>query len=319
MSDIDRSNFNNKAHEIEKKLDLKNLKNRDKISPYYIGRNLSEKEILFINESQYANNNKNTLALIGGVSDAEYVNADLNNDDPSEAGSLHDFFNEVKNTIIIGKHDDLDILKDIFSKYMNYVNDLREALSNLSKYTKAGSKDGYVNVDFGSLRSDIEMIKNKYLNLFQNININFTKGEGDSYYRVINGEKIYYESSRSANETIDALAKILTEISGIHVRKENDAMLPDIGNTFILSLDFTELDKFINDLDERSKSRADILQTEFDLFKKALDALEKRINTNLDELSKKYSSANSNYDNFVKIVSSTMNTLLEMAKGFLRF
>lgn len=63
----------------------------------------------------------------------------------------------------------------------------------------------------------------------------------------------------------------------------------------------------------------DKLQTEFDLFKKSLDSLEKKINANLDELSKKYSSANSNYDNFVKIVSSSINTLLEMAKGFLRF
>lgn len=71
---------------------------------------------------------------------------------------------------------------------------------------------------------------------------------------------------------------------------------------------------------ERDEKRfKNILQTEFDLFKKSLDALEKKINTNLDELSKKYSSANSNYDNFVKIVSSTINTLLEMAKGFLRF
>ncbi|MER1962031.1 IpaD/SipD/SspD family type III secretion system needle tip protein [Proteus vulgaris] len=63
----------------------------------------------------------------------------------------------------------------------------------------------------------------------------------------------------------------------------------------------------------------DMLQTEFDLLKKTLDSFEKGINTNLDELSKKYSAANSNYDNFVKIVSSTMNTLLEMAKGFLHF
>ena len=69
---------------------------------------------------------------------------------------------------------------------------------------------------------------------------------------------------------------------------------------------------------EEAKCR-NILQTEFDLFKKSLDTLEKRINTNLEELSKKYSAANSNFDNFVKIVSSTMNTLLEMAKGFLRF
>lgn len=82
-----------------------------------------------------------------------------------------------------------------------------------------------------------------------------------------------------------------------------------------------EMDKIIKENDERKKEAKykNILQTEFDLFKKSLDALEKKINSNLDELSKKYSSANSNYDNFVKIVSSTMNTLLEMAKGFLRF
>ncbi|MBG3012941.1 IpaD/SipD/SspD family type III secretion system needle tip protein [Proteus faecis] len=43
------------------------------------------------------------------------------------------------------------------------------------------------------------------------------------------------------------------------------------------------------------------------------------MNTNLNELSKKYSAENSNYDYFVKIVSSTMNVLLEMAKEFLRF
>nr|WP_257882430.1 MULTISPECIES: IpaD/SipD/SspD family type III secretion system needle tip protein [Proteus] len=62
-----------------------------------------------------------------------------------------------------------------------------------------------------------------------------------------------------------------------------------------------------------------LLSSEFNLLKNGMDAFEKNINSNLDELSKKYSAANSNYDNFVKIVSSTMNTLLEMAKGFLRF
>nr|WP_269819634.1 IpaD/SipD/SspD family type III secretion system needle tip protein [Proteus penneri] len=62
-----------------------------------------------------------------------------------------------------------------------------------------------------------------------------------------------------------------------------------------------------------------LLSSEFNLLKNGMDAFEKNINSNLDELSKKYSAANSNYDNFVKIVSSTMNTLLEMSKGFLRF
>lgn len=61
-----------------------------------------------------------------------------------------------------------------------------------------------------------------------------------------------------------------------------------------------------------------MLQTEFDLFKKSIDALEKKVNTNLDELSKKYSSANSNYDNFIKIITNSINSLLDMAKNFLR-
>ncbi|MEQ4794651.1 IpaD/SipD/SspD family type III secretion system needle tip protein, partial [Klebsiella variicola subsp. variicola] len=81
-----------------------------------------------------------------------------------------------------------------------------------------------------------------------------------------------------------------------------------------------EMIKIREDNENRKKDSKykNILQTEFDLFKKSLDVLEKKINSNLDELSKKFSTANSNYDNFVKIVSSTMNTLLEMAKGFLR-
>ena len=44
--------------------------------------------------------------------------------------------------------------------------------------------------------------------------------------------------------------------------------------------------------------------------------IRKEINTNLDELSKKYSSANSNYDNFIKIITNSINSLLDMAKNF---
>ncbi|WP_100158971.1 IpaD/SipD/SspD family type III secretion system needle tip protein [Proteus columbae] len=276
-------------------------------------KNYSFREAEIKNENDYTNNVHQAKKLVKNIPELS------ENIDSSLPLSLRDFFSEVKSTITIGKHDYLDVLKNIFSSYMNYVNELRDGLSSLSKHTKAGSKDGYVNVDFDSLSLEIRKIKIKNLKLFKNINIYFNKGEGDSYYRVINGEKIYYESSRRANKTIEALEKILTEISGIRVKKENAAISPNIGNTFILSLDFTEFDNFILDLYKRSWKNKDILQTEFDLFKKTLDALEKRVNTNLEELSKKYSAANSNYDNFVKIISSTMNTLMEMAKGFLRF
>ncbi|WP_350444825.1 IpaD/SipD/SspD family type III secretion system needle tip protein [Proteus vulgaris] len=104
--------------------------------------------------------------------------------------------------------------------------------------------------------------------------------------------------------------------------KKNDnsaTVRPDISFLFDVSLDLSGLDKLMDYLNNIPVGGNDMLQTEFDLLKKTLDSFEKGINTNLDELSKKYSAANSNYDNFVKIVSSTMNTLLEMAKGFLHF
>lgn len=94
---------------------------------------------------------------------------------------------------------------------------------------------------------------------------------------------------------------------------------PDVDVDCRGRIDCTDLETLLNDLSKKTSNTDDIQQTEFELFRKTIDALDKKINTNLDELSKKYSTANSNYDNFVKIVSSTMNTLLEMAKGFLRF
>ncbi|MER1718181.1 IpaD/SipD/SspD family type III secretion system needle tip protein, partial [Proteus terrae] len=118
-----------------------------------------------------------------------------------------------------------------------------------------------------------------------------------------------------------AIEKLLSQIKGVTSEKidKSSSVRPDISFLFNVNINLLELDNLIIYLKRMPEGPHDILQTEFELIKKTLDTFEKNINTNLDELSKKYSSVNSNYDNFVKIVSSTMNTLLEMAKGFLRF
>ncbi|MGR6439999.1 hypothetical protein ACU42Y_20495 [Proteus mirabilis] len=71
-------------------------------------------------------------------------------DNSYETDSLSNLFNNVKQSIVSGKADYLDVLKDIFSNYMNFVNELRQTISNLNKYQKAGSKEGTVNFDFKS-------------------------------------------------------------------------------------------------------------------------------------------------------------------------
>ena len=283
---------------------------------------LSDKEKYFYLEGKYATNcidEKNSLTEVNQISRA-LNSAQSKNNYPTD--SLRDLFDEVKQSITSGKNDYLDVLKNIFSNYMEFVKELREILSELSKSVKAGSKDGYINIDVNDLLNKLLALRTKAERPgFFSIWMYFSKDDDGRYYREINGEKIYYQNNIEADNAVRAVEKLLNEIKGVTSKKEDNSasVRPDIDFLFSVNIDLSGVDKLINYLNGMPQGSHDILQTEFDLLKKTLDAIEKGINTNLDELSKKYSSANSNYDNFVKIVSSTMNTLLEMAKGFLRF
>ncbi|MDX4948877.1 IpaD/SipD/SspD family type III secretion system needle tip protein [Proteus mirabilis] len=256
---------------------------------------------------------------------------DLNNiqakDNSYETDSLSDLFNNVKQSIISGKEDYLDVLKDIFSNYMNFVNELRQTISNLNKYQKAGSKEGMVHFDFKSFFIDLSNIRDKYKNPTGSVDdpfvfksrLFFQHQKDGTYVRTIDGQEVHYNDKQQVNNATDALENLLRGIKGIVITRDNRWSESDVDVDLRGKIDCTDLETLLNDLSKKTSNTEDIQQTEFELFRKTIDSLDKKINTNLDELSKKYSTANSNYDNFVKIVSSTMNTLLEMAKGFLRF
>lgn len=345
----------------------------------------TEREIFISLSEQYNKNligNKKCLNLIDELS--PLIKNTLSNENyPTD--SLSDFFHEVKQAIIVGENDYLDVLKSIFSNYMDYVRELREELISISQYTKAGYKDGTILVNYCDFRAKLEIFKERYNKKsedkksedkkFFHIEILFESENKGGYSRKIDNQKIYYKNKEQIESAMNIMDKFLKEIKGIKIDKTEK----DMSFSFTGSIVFEEFDRFLNiiekkeskekkltedELQEKRKNyikdlkdelfykmsfgntkkileqsfeaqadekmkewrkendervMSNVLQTEFDLFKKSLDALEKKMNTNLDELSKKYSSANSNYDNFVKIVSNTMNTLLEMAKGFLRF
>lgn len=367
----------------------------------------SIKENIIVNQNKYIKNSHNAKKLEQQISDLQYVDSKINS---SQSHSLRDFFSEVKNAIVCGKNDYLDVYKDIFSKYMNYVNDLRNAISTLNTYTKAGKKDGNISVNFLKLYIELNKVKKKYQDMVGEKSLFFTnilfKYQMDGrYLREINGKNIIYLNKEQSIKSLRAIENNLKDVKGITLNIENknneliesnidlsleskvnsnlDDILfkenSDINIGITCNVDFSDLNKFLkvfdeylraegfvsdDELEERIKRINDynenlikkakldgnievvlkspameilnikreneriinetstyhnITQFKFDLFKKSIDTLGKKINTNLDEISKKYSAANSNYDNFVKIVSSTMNTLLEMAKGFLRF
>lgn len=265
---------------------------------------------------------KNILSSISKIEKAETLD---NNDKKKFIDSLGDLFDDIKLTINTGKSDYLDVLKDLFSNYMDFVSEIRTLLSKLSEAAKAATKEGRINIHLENFYNELQGLRLKYSGkALLNLDLFFKIDKDGNYYREIKGEKIFYNNKHDINTAMNALGNLLEGIKGVKVNKFNGEgsdhyIDPYLEFLFNVQIDFTDLESLLKSLKDKGLGSQDILQTEFDLLKKMLDSFEKKLNNNLDEFSKKYSTANSNYDNFVKIVSSTINILLEMAKGFLRF
>ncbi|MFU9078087.1 IpaD/SipD/SspD family type III secretion system needle tip protein, partial [Proteus sp. LHD240705] len=93
---------------------------------------LSSKEKGFYLDEQYVKNNINQKKSLNEISYASRAIENAQSNDSYPTDSLSDLFDEVKQSIVAGKNDYLDVLKDIFSKYMDFVKELREILSELS-------------------------------------------------------------------------------------------------------------------------------------------------------------------------------------------
>lgn len=356
----------------------------------------TEREIYVSLSAQYDKNIIFHNQCLSSIKKLEPIIKDVIPNHGYSTDSLSDFFYEIKQSIVVGKNDYLDVLQSIFSNYMDYVRELRTAITSLSQYTKAGKKEGRISINYVKFYGELKYFTKKYnekgAHAFHQ-KLSFKHLSNGEYLRNVNENNIFYVKEEQIKKSVESIERLLKEIKGVSTvkkysldKKDNENIVDsDISAQFNCEIDLSDVEKFIKNIEpylvgqnilldsdienkrkylifekERKKKEiddiivsgevyestqpiinvddeiaiiveennkkieenlncSDISQTEFDLFKKSLDSLEKKINTNLDELSKKYSSANSNYDNFVKIVSSTMNTLLEMAKGFLRF
>ena len=87
--------------------------------------NKSQKEKYFSLDEKYVKNYINKKKSLDEINDIsrDIKIAQLKKGYPTD--SLHDLFNDVKQSITVGKNDYLDVFKEIFSKYMDFVRELR--------------------------------------------------------------------------------------------------------------------------------------------------------------------------------------------------
>lgn len=129
--DYNRDNFSNNTHFLleEVKREYQDIFTYDLQKNKKL-ENLSQKERYFFLDEQYVKNYVNQQKSLNEINNTSRTIKNLQPDNSYPTDSLSDLFNDIKQSIIAGKNDYLDVLKDIFSKYMDFVNALRRHYQN---------------------------------------------------------------------------------------------------------------------------------------------------------------------------------------------
>ncbi|AZN35904.1 IpaD/SipD/SspD family type III secretion system needle tip protein [Iodobacter ciconiae] len=99
----------------------------------------------------------------------------------------------------------------------------------------------------------------------------------------------------------------------------NPSCVRQVGNTgkYIVTIDIAPLDFIIKSLIVQDKQPVKMTSTDFQVWKAGFDSMDEKMKNTLQTLTQKYSNAQSTFDNLVKLLSSTISSLLETNKSFL--
>lgn len=94
---------------------------------------------------------------------------------------------------------------------------------------------------------------------------------------------------------------------------------PDSGK-WVVTIDIEPIDRMIGGLPNADKDsdNATMSPFELDIWRSGFTSQENQVKTTMQALVQRYSTANSTYDNLVKVLSATIAATIEAAKGYLR-
>ncbi|WGO83844.1 IpaD/SipD/SspD family type III secretion system needle tip protein [Arsenophonus apicola] len=257
--------------------------------------------------------------------------------------SLIVMFNDIQQTIRDANKSYLHCYRDIFKNSMEKFQAISGSLSDVSNYVSESSQDNFITLKQQKMLEDLRQLHAKLSQEPDGISqepdgisqepdgiiyqqeIKFIKlAEGD-YQKVGDNSGVHYTETqalalmKSYRQTFEQ--KVTgTLIEAPDLAKINEESLTT-GITIKIKIDPKPLARVIQvveNLQEKATDNLQISQARFNLINTAIDTTKKDYQAMLDEMSQRYNTANANYDNFVKILSSTINAMQDSAKSFLR-
>lgn len=249
--------------------------------------------------------------------------------DENSYHSLIVMFNDIQQTIRDANKSYLHSYRDVFKNSMEKFQEISGLLSEISNYVNESSKDNFITLKQQKILDDFQQLKTKLSQepdgIIYQQEIKFIQHADGDYQKVGDDSDVRYTEAQALALMQSYRQSFEQKVTGTLIEAPNldqiNANSLTQGITVKIKIDIKPLERVIEvvkNMQQPTRDNLEISQARFNLINTAIDTTKKDYQAMLDEMSQRYNAANANYDNFVKILSSTINAMLDSAKSFLR-
>lgn len=243
--------------------------------------------------------------------------------------SLIVVFNDIQQTIRDANKSYLHCYRDIFKNSMEKFQEISGLLSDVSNYVSESSKDNFITLKQQKMLKDLRQLHAKLSQepdgIIYQQEIKFIKlAEGD-YQKVGDNSGVHYTETQALALMKSYRQSFEQKVTGTLMKAPDLAQInaESLTQGIIIKIKIdpkplARVIQVVENLQLPATDNLEISQARFNLINTAIDTTKKDYQAMLDEMSQRYNTANANYDNFVKILSSTINAMQDSAKSFLR-
>ncbi|VVD64567.1 Cell invasion protein SipD [Pandoraea iniqua] len=194
------------------------------------------------------------------------------------------------------KDDYLTVYGDAADKYLKFNDAISKIVAKLSTWIKADDKGEKVTLDVAALKAALE--------------------EAKAAFELPNPAAVLFPPQDKDATGIEGASKEAAEkwLKDLGLPERSLKEQPAGSGKYVVVIDTAPLDRMI----ENVPASGVMNPFELDIWRSGFTSQENLIKTSMQSLMQRYSTANSVYDNLVKILSATINATLEVCKGYLR-
>ncbi|VVD93242.1 IpaD/SipD/SspD family type III secretion system needle tip protein [Pandoraea commovens] len=233
----------------------------------------------------------------------EGIGAD-NDDDPANWSDA-EFWDKLAKLIGELKSNFLDTFQDAAKKYLEFSQALTDIMSKLSSWITSKNDGKEVELDVGKLKEALDKLLEKYkLPSKDAVLWPPQKKDGDGKNDEIEG---------GSKEDAEKWAKDLGLPDSSVVEQ------PPGSGKYVVVIDTGPIQTMIDTLPKADDNgKATITTQQLEIWRNGFTGQENQVKTTLQSLSQRYTTANANNENLVKVLSGAIAAMSESAKGFYR-